>query len=272
MDTYPSQQALDDALYDAVDAGDIDAVCRCLEQGARMTQADEKDVETLLHAAIRSGEPEIVRCLVDHGEPIDITDEEGTLPIDHAADEGAREIMEILLDVPVAQPKPYLAHRLLEHPPGAPVPTRHWYPHSVIVELFYATLAQSYITLGWCDKLASLCREFPSLVSSSREARQLWQCATTRGGSISIVELTHTLIDWDADEALRQDGAHILVHSAQLAAVSPERREQLRECSLRWFPGVYPEASSSEGLAPRGDDEPETWRQRLRRLLNKKGP
>jgi ankyrin repeat protein len=67
---------------------------KAAQRGLRKARADA----AALHAAIDQRGSESLRALLDAGAPIDFRDPEGRTPLIHAAESGAAEIVEVLLE------------------------------------------------------------------------------------------------------------------------------------------------------------------------------
>ena len=82
-------------LFDAIEAGDLAAVRRLLDQGA--DPAAVQDERSALLAAVKGGVPEVVGVLLDRGAPPN--DGGGYMrPLPQAAEKGSPDIVRLLLD------------------------------------------------------------------------------------------------------------------------------------------------------------------------------
>ena len=90
-------RALDRALYEAANDGDLDQVKELVQAGANVSAAVEGDGSPLIGAA-RSRRPEIARYLLDQGaDPNGIVKGDGS-PLINAAQRGSLEITQLLVD------------------------------------------------------------------------------------------------------------------------------------------------------------------------------
>ena len=86
-----------EALFTAIEKGDIETVRLLVEAGADVNAAAGFGGNTPLHEAVEEGNAEIVQILVDAGADIEAKGFMGQTPLGLAAEEGATEIMQILL-------------------------------------------------------------------------------------------------------------------------------------------------------------------------------
>jgi ankyrin repeat protein len=88
---------IDEQLFDAVNAGDLDGVKASLKAEAYVTAQAYKGV-TPLHVAAYSGYTEIAAFLLDQGADVNAQDDEGSTPLLDAAYGGHTETAALLLD------------------------------------------------------------------------------------------------------------------------------------------------------------------------------
>ena len=86
-----------EALFTAIEKGDVETVRLLVEAGADVNAAEGFGGNTPLHEAVEEGNAEIVQILVDAGADIEAEGFMGQTPLSLAAEEGASEIMQILL-------------------------------------------------------------------------------------------------------------------------------------------------------------------------------
>ncbi|MDE0140345.1 MAG: ankyrin repeat domain-containing protein [Caldilineaceae bacterium] len=84
-------------LFDAIEHGDPEIVRLLINTGADINAAAGFGGNTALHEAVAQGSAEIVQVLVDAGADIDAEGFMGRTPLTLAAEEGASELMKILL-------------------------------------------------------------------------------------------------------------------------------------------------------------------------------
>lgn len=90
-------RALDRALYEAANEGDLDQVKELVQAGANVSAKVDGDGSPLIGAA-RSGRPEIMRFLLDQGADPNGTVEGDGSPLINAAQNGRIEIVQMLVD------------------------------------------------------------------------------------------------------------------------------------------------------------------------------
>ncbi|MYH61876.1 MAG: ankyrin repeat domain-containing protein, partial [Caldilineaceae bacterium SB0675_bin_29] len=86
-----------EALYTAIEKGDVDMVRLLVEAGADVNAAEGFGGNTPLHEAVKKGDVEIVPLLVAAGALGESQGYFDRTPLSLAAEEGATEIMRILL-------------------------------------------------------------------------------------------------------------------------------------------------------------------------------
>ena len=86
-----------EALFTAIESGNVTLVNLLVEAGADVNAAEGFGGNTPLHEAVEEGNAEIVQILVDAGADIEAEGFMGQTPLGLAAEEGASEIMQILL-------------------------------------------------------------------------------------------------------------------------------------------------------------------------------
>ena len=86
-----------EALFTAIESGNVTLVNLLVEAGADVNAAEGFGGNTPLHEAVEEGNAEIVQILVDAGADIEAEGFMGRTPLSLAAEEGATEIMQILL-------------------------------------------------------------------------------------------------------------------------------------------------------------------------------
>ncbi|MDE0200553.1 MAG: ankyrin repeat domain-containing protein [Caldilineaceae bacterium] len=86
-----------EALFTAIEKGDVETVRLLVEAGADVNAAEGFGGNTPLHEAVEEGNAEIVQILVDAGADIEAEGFMDQTPLSLAAEEGASEIMQILL-------------------------------------------------------------------------------------------------------------------------------------------------------------------------------
>ena len=86
-----------EALYTAIEKGDVDMVRLLVEAGADVNAAEGFGGNTPLHEAVKKGDVEIVKLLVAAGADVEAKGYFDRTPLSLAAEEGATEIMRILL-------------------------------------------------------------------------------------------------------------------------------------------------------------------------------
>jgi ankyrin repeat protein len=90
-------RALDRALYEAAENGDLDEVNELLQAGANINGVVEGDGSPLI-GAVRSGELSLVRHLLDRGADVNMPVEGDGSPLIVASQRGALPIVQLLLD------------------------------------------------------------------------------------------------------------------------------------------------------------------------------
>ena len=90
-------RALDRALYEAAENGDLDEVNELLQAGANINGAVDGDGSPLI-GAVRSGELSLVRHLLDRGADVNMPVEGDGSPLIVASEKGALPIVQLLLD------------------------------------------------------------------------------------------------------------------------------------------------------------------------------
>ncbi len=86
-----------EALYTAIEKGDVEMVRLLVEAGADINAAEGFGGNTPLHEAVKKGDLEIVKILVAAGADVEAKGYFDRTPLSLAAEEGATEIMRILL-------------------------------------------------------------------------------------------------------------------------------------------------------------------------------
>ena len=86
-----------EALYTAIEKGDVEMVRLLVEAGADVNAAEGFGGDTPLHEAVEQGDAEIVKILVAAGADVNAEGYFDRTPLSLAAEEGATEIMQILL-------------------------------------------------------------------------------------------------------------------------------------------------------------------------------
>ncbi|MCY4410246.1 MAG: ankyrin repeat domain-containing protein, partial [Caldilineaceae bacterium] len=86
-----------EALYTAIEKGDVAMVRLLVEAGADVNAAEGFGGNTPLHEAVEQGDAEIVKILVEAGADVEAKGYFDRTPLSLAAEEGATEIMRILL-------------------------------------------------------------------------------------------------------------------------------------------------------------------------------
>ncbi len=86
-----------EALYTAIEKGDVAMVRLLVEAGADVNAAEGFGGNTPLHEAVEQGDAEIVKILVEAGADVEAKGYFDRTPLSLAAEEGAAEIMQILL-------------------------------------------------------------------------------------------------------------------------------------------------------------------------------
>ena len=93
----PRSRALDNALYEAAEQGDIAEVDALLQSGADVNAALSGDGSPLI-AAARNGRVDVVRHLLDRGADVNMAVPGDGSPLIEAARRGATEVVGLLLD------------------------------------------------------------------------------------------------------------------------------------------------------------------------------
>lgn len=88
---------LSQSLMTAATLGNIDAVMKCIEEGADVDHADPEGTTSLM-AAVLAGNGEIVRLLLDHSADPNIQDSNGYTALIYAAGSGDLPFVRMLLD------------------------------------------------------------------------------------------------------------------------------------------------------------------------------
>ena len=86
-----------EALYTAIEKGDVAMVRLLVEAGADVNAAEGFGGNTPLHEAVEQGDAEIVKILVEAGADVEAKGYFDRTPLSLAAEEGATEILRILL-------------------------------------------------------------------------------------------------------------------------------------------------------------------------------
>lgn len=87
------------ALQYSITTGNFDAVKYFVELGASLDQGTELDLtETCLHLAARWGQPEILKCLIDHGAAVEAVSGDGKTPLASFESDISRDCIKVLLD------------------------------------------------------------------------------------------------------------------------------------------------------------------------------
>lgn len=87
------------ALHYSITTGNFDAVRYFAELGANLDQETELDLtETCLHLAVRWGQPEILKYLIEHDAAIEAVSASGKTPLASFESDTSRGCIEVLLD------------------------------------------------------------------------------------------------------------------------------------------------------------------------------
>jgi ankyrin repeat protein len=86
------------AIHDAVKSGDMQNVKTLIDGANELLNAQDEDGKTPLHHAVRTGNGEIARYLIERGADINLTDTENESPLHYAASSGNLDMAKLLLE------------------------------------------------------------------------------------------------------------------------------------------------------------------------------
>jgi ankyrin repeat protein len=88
-----------ETLHQAIADRNIEAVKVHIQEGTDINQMGSYAIEgSALHVAVRSGQPDIARLLIESGAEVDIRDNSDFTPLHNAAWNGNLEMVKLLLD------------------------------------------------------------------------------------------------------------------------------------------------------------------------------
>lgn len=85
-------------IFDAVESGDVAAVCRAIADGADINAIRDNEGKTPLHQAAYGGNTEIARLLIEQGANVNAADKYGITPLMNACDGGFVETARLLIE------------------------------------------------------------------------------------------------------------------------------------------------------------------------------